>query len=115
MSISIHPSAQHGGLYIPHKHPKEICKQGQQPIALDEKPNHGPFGNNEHQPNNERRCASDFLLPSKEFEGLEGAEEDGDADEEEDVAHEDHGAVEEEDEAEEEEEEAAGGEAGADF
>lgn len=83
---------------------KELPKQDKNPIALHHEPHQRPAQQDQKDTCPEGRATTPLLSPREEEEGALGPEEQGDADEEEDVAHGEQGAVEEEDEAEEEEE-----------
>jgi hypothetical protein len=88
-----------------HKHAKH----------LDPKPYERPPHQNQQHARPKRQRALPLVLAGEKHKCSLGPEEQGDADEEEDVAHGEQGAVEEEDQAEEEEEAAARAEGDADF
>lgn len=86
---------------------KEVSKQHEYPIQLDHKPNEGPSQQYQGNTGDERDSAFELLSPSEEGERLLDPDDQRETDEEEDVAHCEHGAVEEEKDAAEEEEAAA--------
>jgi hypothetical protein len=88
-----------------HKYPKQFHP----------KPNQRPPHKNEQHARPKRQRALPLVLPREEHKRPLRTEEEGDADEEEDVAHGQQSAVEEENQAEDEEEAAAAAEGDTDF
>ena len=88
-----------------HKHAKH----------LHPKPYERPPHQNQQHARPKRQRALPLVLAGEKHKCSLGPEEQGDADEEEDVAHGEQGAVEEQDQAEDEEEAAAAAEGDADF
>ncbi|KAK3049416.1 hypothetical protein LTR09_009335 [Extremus antarcticus] len=96
---------------------EELPKQVENPYQLDSESYDRPAHQDQQNPttNPKRRTPPPLVSPRKKQKCPLRPEEEGDADEEEDVAHGEQGTVEEEDEAEEEEEGAAGAETYAEF
>lgn len=94
---------------------EELSKEDEHPITLHRKPHKRPPHQNQQNSRPKCRCSPPFLSSGEKSEGSLRAEEEGDADEEENVAHGKEGAIKKEDEAEEEEEAAACAECDADF
>ena len=92
-------------------HPEEH----EYPKHLHREPNQRPPHENQQHARPERQRAFPLVPAGEEHKRPLGPEEEGDADEEEDVAHGEQGAVEEQDQAEDEEEAAAAAEGDADF
>ena len=99
----------------PSNRGKEVSKQDEDAIQLNQEADKRPPHQYQANPRRERRRALDFLSSRKEGESLLDADDQRQADEEEDVAHCEHGSVEEEEHAAEEEEATTGAEGYAYF